>query len=556
MKKILKIMLNSFLSFNLIVFPAFANTNEVEADERTLERIDTFLKSGTPSDMPFIDYMDSFIIDNTQPLKRFDLSSFEGKRVFLGYGVYDKEQNFCKYVEKPGMPDPKLYFQNITTFNKHTYALSMTTMNYESCVNLANNFNGVPAVITSAAENGFVSGKYGGMSKWIGIERPSCVEEYRNKDGIKQEYFNWSSLSEANGTCSNSSLNVIQNKYGTWNKKDKLELNHCLVEIDTEEITRPVKICAPWWRIEREYQKEAETMFGGIDIYKINQADIPEQFNVCTKFEEKAITATNEAVKRKVTCTSYYDSMIAPECLKNPYQDICYIDECNGYIKNACRIVNTLSGFKNYTKAEAIIDGTKKIIKGKSDIKTHVYECPPSLPSLKSCEEQSTVIIFPKECPGSDCEGYKTCVQNASTTEEKNKCSTKFECEKIYGNPDSVDYNTDGTIKHLKNKCSDGTELYFEPSIQSKTTNKCLEYEYYTIEEDVSQKCTLDRSYTTHSIDTSITEKDIYMNNPDCIRMNNLLESRPTVEVKIDYINNGFSQTVVKKSYLDGEENI
>ena len=563
-KNILNNFLKTIVSFNLIVLPAFSSpTTGPETDERTLEKIDTFLNAGNPSDIPFIDYMDSFIIDSTQPLKRFDLSAFEGKRIFLGYGVYDKDQNFCKYVEKPGMPDPKIYLQNISTFNKHTYGLSLTTMNYDACVNLANRFNGTPAVITSAAENGYLSGKYGSLSKWIGIERASCVDEYKNKDGLKQEYFNWSSLSESNGVCSNSKLNVIQNQFGTWNKKDKLELNHCLIEVDTEEITRPIKICAPWWRIEREYQKEAETMFGGIDVYKINQADIPEQFNVCTKYEESAITAVADAPNRKVTCTSYYDSVIAPECLKNPIQAICHIDECNGYIKNACRIVDTLSGFKDYTKAETIISGTNTITKGKVDIKTHVYECPPSLPSLQSCEEQSTVIIFPKECPGSDCEGYRNCIQNSTTIDEKNDCATNFVCEKIYGNPDSASdvsdpkiYDSTGKLIGLKNTCSDGTPLYFELSTQSKSTKKCLEYEYYTIEEEVSQKCTLDRSYTTHTVDTSITEVDTYMNNPNCIRMNNILDARPTVEVKFDYKNNGWAQTVLKKSYLDGEENV
>ena len=158
--KLLKNILNCFLSFNLIVLPGFGTTTQPEAEERTLDKINTFLKSGTPSDIPFIDYMESFTRDSTQPLKKFDLSEFEGKRVFLGYGVYDKNQNFCKYVEKPGMEDPKLYLQNITTFNKHSYGISMTTMNYDTCVNLANKFNGTPVVITSAAENGFISSKY------------------------------------------------------------------------------------------------------------------------------------------------------------------------------------------------------------------------------------------------------------------------------------------------------------------------------------------------------------------------------------------------------------
>jgi hypothetical protein len=554
--KLLKNILNCVLSFNLVVLPAFGSTTEPDVSERTLEKINTFLKSGTPSDIPFIDYMESFTKDSTQPLKRFDLSAYEGKRVFLGYGVYDKNQNFCKYVEKPNMPDPKLYLQNISTFNKHSYALSMTTMNYDSCVNLANKFNGTPVVITSASENNFVSSKYNGISKWIGLEKPSCMEEYINKDNLKQDYFNWSSLSEIGGSCDESKLNAIQNQYGTWNKKDRLELNHCLIEVDTEDINRPIKICAPWWRIEREYQKDSESIFGGVDVYKINQADIPEQFNVCTKYEESAITESLDKPNREVSCTTYYDSMIAPECLTNPKQDICFVDECSGYIKNACRLVDTLSGFKDYTKAEGIINGANRIMKGKVDIKTNIYSCPPSLPSLSSCEEQSTVIIFPKECPSSDCEGYKTCVQNSASIEEKNACSSKFVCEKIYGNPDNVEFNPDGTLKYLKNTCSDGTVLTFEPSIQNKNSKKCLEYEYYTIEEEISQKCILDRPYTDYSVDTSLTEEDIYMNNPNCIRLNNITDARPTIQVTFDYTNYGWAQTVIKKSYLDGEQNI
>lgn len=557
MKKIAKHILNIFLGFNLIVLPAFGSTTTGPAvEERTLDKIDTFLKSGEPSDIPFIDYMDSFTNESSQPLKQFDLGQYKGKRVFVGYGIYDKDQNFCKYVEKPGMEDPSLYFQNISTFNKHSYAISLTTMNYDTCVELANKFNGIPVSITSAPENSFVSSKYGGKSKWLGIQRPSCSEEYLNKEGKKQEYFNWSSISETGNQCVESELNVVQNRYGTWNKKDKLELNHCLIEVDTEDINRPIKVCAPWWRIEREYAKDKETTFYGVDVYKINQADIPEQFNVCTKYEEKALADSLDKPNREVTCTSYYDTMIAPECLRNPYQDICKVDECNGYIKNACRMVDTLSGFKDYTKAEGILSGTNTIMKGKVDIKTHVYDCPASLPSLSNCEEQSNVIIFPKECPNSDCDGYKKCVQEATTIEEKDACASTHVCEKIYGNPDNVEFNADGTLRVLKNTCSDGTVLEFTPSIQDKLSKKCLEYDEYIVTEDVSQKCTLERPFTDHRVDTSITENDIYMNNPQCIRLNNVVDARPTVQVMFKYQNNGWAQTVIKKSYLDGEQNV
>lgn len=551
-KKTLKLLLSYFLSFNLVVLPAFGDSIQVE--ERTLDKIDTFLKAGKPSDIPFIDYIESFTYDNVQPLKNFDLSKFIGKKIFLGYGIYDREQNFCKYVERPGMEDPNLYFQKHITYNRHTYALSFNPMNYDTCVDLASKFNGIPASITSPSENAFISSMFPGKSKWLGIERPNCVEEYLNKDGLTQNYFNWSTLGGQSGECNESSLNIAQNQYGTWNKQKSQELNYCLVEIDTEEITRPIKICAPWWRIEREYKKETETTFYGVDVYKINQADIPEQFTVCTKFDEVAIKNTLEQPFRDVTCTSYYDSVIAEECLRNPMQNICFVDECNGYIKNACRLKEVVEPFKNYTKTETIQGGANIVSKGKVGIKTHVYSCPPSLPSLNSCLESSNVIIFPQECPSSDCEGYNKCVQDSSSIDEKNKCSDKHVCEKIYGNPDNVVYGPDGNLQYLKGKCSDGTELLFEPSIQSRNAKKCLEYEYYTIEEEVSQRCVLERPYNDYVVDTSLTEIDAYMNNPSCIRLNNISEARPTVKLTISAKNFGFAITSLKKSYLDETE--
>lgn len=551
-KKTFRLIISTFISFNLVVLPAFAG--DIQVEERTIEKIDTFLKAGNPSDIPFIDYVESFTYDNIQPLKNFDLSSYIGKKIFLGYGVYDNQQNFCKYVEKPGMDDPKLHFQSFTTFNKHSYALSFNPMNYSTCVNLASKFNGIPASITSAAENGYLSSMFPGKNKWIGMQRANCSSEYINKDGANQKYFNWSTSSEMAGDCNESTLYAKQNQYGTWNKINPNELNYCVVEIDSEEITRPIKICAPWWRIEREYKKDTETTFYGVDVYKINQADIPESFSVCTKYEKKAIQNTLEQPYRDVTCTSYYDSVIAEECLRNPMQSICYVDECNGYIKNACRLKATVEPYKDYTKTEVVKAGANIVAKGKVGIKTHIYSCPPSLPSLNSCQEQSNVIIFPKECPGSDCEGYSKCVHDSSSIEEKNLCSGKYVCEKIYGNPDNVEFNTDGTLKYLKNTCSDGTVLNFEPSIQHKNSKKCLEYEYYTIEEEVSQRCVLDRPYSDYVVDTSLTEIDIYMNNPSCIRLNNVTEARPSVKININSTNFGYALTSLKKAYLDGTE--
>lgn len=562
--KTFKLLMSSIVSFNLVILPAFGNGIAIE--ERTIDKINTFLKKGNPSDIPFIDYMESFVSDSIQPLKRFDLSEYAGKKIFAGYGIYDSNQNFCKYIEMPGMPKVEDNFIKTATFNKHSYGLSASAMSYNQCVALAAKFNGTPAIITSPAENNFISSTFrentGGVgnSRWVGSVRPNCSQEYKTAEDNIQKYFNWSSTSEIGSECNESTLNVVQNQYGTWNKKNATAISHqgasikCLVEVDSEEISRPVKVCAPWWRIEREYKKENETVYGGVDIYKINQADIPEHFTVCTKYEEKAIKNTQDKPYRDVTCTSYYDSVIAPECIKNPRQSICYIDECQGYIKNACRLKNTIEPYKDYTKTETIQASVNVIQKGKTGILTHVYSCPPSLPSLNSCQEQSSVIIFPKECPSSDCAGYSKCIQDSTSIEEKNNCSSKYVCEKIYGNPDNVEYDAQGNLKFLKNTCSDGTVLEFEPSIQKKDSKKCLEYEYYTIEEEVSQRCVLDRPFNDYTVDTSLTEIDIYMNNPNCIRLNNVKDARPTIQININSINYGFAKTALKKGYIDGTE--
>ncbi len=552
MKKIVKLALNGLISFNLIITPAFATSTppSVGIEERTINKLDTFLKSSKPSDVPFIDYQEQFRPDNVQPLKQINLSNFSGKKIFAGYGLYDVNQDHCKYVEAPGV-DKELVSQFHVNgiFNLHSYGISKTPMSYDNCIALAAKFKSKPTAVTSASENNFVTSLWSGKEKWIGINRDSCLVPYKNTDGLTQEYFNWSP-SESN-ECKNTELVVAQNEYGNWIKAAKTELKYCVVEVDSENILKPVKVCAPWWTIEREYANPVETTFNGVDVYKINQADIPEQFNVCLKYSAESMAAREDKPWRNVTCTSYYDSVIAPECLKNPKRPQCFVDECNGYIKNACRKTQDLTGYKDYTKAETIINNNNKVQAGKVEITTHIYSCPPSMPPLNSCEEQATVIIYPKECPNSDCDGYSTCVQNSTSFDEKATCATKHVCEKMYGNPDNTEFNSDGTLRYLKNTCSDGTVLNFEPSIQDKTSKKCIEYEKYLVEEEVTQKCTLERPYTDHIVDTSLTENDIYMNDPNCVRMNNIKDARPTVTVDFKYINKGFARTVVKKSFLD-----
>jgi len=551
---------------------AYAEVSNIDTHERTKEIINDFIKNANPSDLPFVDYLDTFVHDKTQPIKRFDLSNYNGKQIYVGYGLYDADQKYCRYIEQPGLdPDHNAqdkitnHFNLISSFNKHQYAISINKMTFQQCQDIANKFGVYIASPTSLAENGFLNGRFSipsGNKKWLGIEKSSCSQNdpYMNQEGKEQEYFKWSMYEHDSAGCDPSKLKVSQNEYGTWNKQTGHELNYCLIESDSEDINRPIKVCAPWWRIERDYKKEFQTDWGGINIYRINQADIPAQSVVCTKMDTEALQeAYEDKETRRITCTTYYDATRAPECLHDPMQPQCYVDECSGYVENACVHVQEITPYKDYTKTKAIVDGQLQWIKGKTNIRTQVYDCPPSPPSLKkSCLETSTVVIYPKECPGSQCQELKECTYNAKTKEEKDDCFAQFKCKKIYGSPDLPVYDANGKLTNLKGYCTDENgnniepPLIFDLNIQNKHERKCLEYEEYTITKHVNQNCELERPYTDHTVEMSITGVDIYEDNPMCIRLNNVSDARPLQELTLDYFSKGFAKVVIKKAFING----
>ncbi len=562
-KKTFSNFLTTFLSFQLIVGQNFIYAADTAGSyDRTNQQIESFMKNSVPSEIPFIEYMEQFVRSHTKPIEGYNLNQFVGKKAFVGYGVYDKGQNFCKYIEQPGLDPTKAtdkletYFTTFGSFNNRSYAVSLNQMSYDNCVQLTNKFGGYPVSISNYAENAYVAGRYSNV-KWLGIERADCLSPYYAKDGKLQDYFNWSSKIENTDSCNPGELLISQNQFGTWNKTNEDSLKYCVMEINSPEINRPTKICAPWWRIEREYEKEKQTNFSGVDIYSINQADIPENFNVCTRYQSDInMTAEQNKPPRTVTCTSYYDATVAPECINNTIQPICYVDECAGYIKNACRLTEQLTPLKDYTKTQVEKNGAMVWIKGKDQIKTNVYSCPPSPVSLKKCEEESSVIIYPKECPGSQCDALKQCIYNATTTADKTACSTTYTCTKIYGNPDLPVFDANNKLTGLEGYCPDGSKLFFQANIQDKESKKCIKYDSYEVTEEVTQKCVLNRTFADYTVDMSITGSDIYMNNPDCIRLNNLIDARPLQIINLKYKNNGYGKNVMKRALINGNNDL
>lgn len=565
----LKKILNFFIFISLINVQIFASS--ISVVDRNNTEINNYLYNSNPTELPYAEYDDNFIHKTTKLIDQLNLNKYKNKYIYVGYGVFDKNNKYCKYVELPTLfptsnPGDNVYsivppnFDETTEahYNNHTYAKSRKKMTYQQCLNLTNKFGGYPVVITNRAEDAFIESKMGG-DFWLGVTRKDCNSPYINALNYNQEYnpfLHPAGINQYAPICYDNKLNLIVNSSGKWSDASSTETHYCVIEVNSPDIKRPLKICAPWWRVERTYEinesNNLNMLAGGIKLNQINQADIPQSFTICTKYDSNATAALENASPREVTCTQYYQATAAPECIKNPYQPECFINECEGYIQNACTLVNTIKPYKDYTKTQVELNGVLTWIKDKQSIKTLIYQCPPSLPSIKKCEKQELVLVWPKECPGSQCEAQKECILTNQADEKT--CKQKYPCEKIYPNLDLTDascYDTNGNLIKLKGKCSDGTVLDFPINIQNRVNKKCIEYEEENITKTVHETCTLNRKYSDHTVDMSITDGDIYENNPNCIRINNIVDSRPRIDVSVDYESFGTSSVNVKKAYID-----
>ena len=581
--KIFKRLLNVFIYSALVGDYSFASSKNSDTTilDRNKTEITNYLYNAHSTKIPYASYSDNFINENTKLLDQFNLNKYKGKYIYVGYGVFDKNNNYCKYVELPSLdpisnPSDNIFSispanfdeRSLVHFLNHSYAKSLNTMTYQECSKLANKFGGYPVVINSPIEDAFIQNKMG-KNYWLGVSRKDCKSPYINALNYHQDYnpflFNNTEYNNFIPICHNNRLNLFVNEEGKWQAVSKKSELYCVIEVDSPYIKKPLKICAPWWRVERTYKidtsKNMNALAGGLKLKYINQADIPKLFTLCTKYDNNAATQLKSSKPREVTCTQYNQATAAPECLKDPFLPECHINECKGYIQNACNLVKVITPFKDYTKTQAIINGQRKWIKDKQKIQTYIYQCPPSLPSIKKCLKQEMVLEWPKECPGSDCTAYKKCIlsHKENSSEFQEECRKEYKCNKIYPNPDLIDascYNSSGKLIKMKGRCSDGTILSFPINVQNKVNKTCVQYEELNISEKLNETCNLNRNYTDHTLNMSITDEDIYQNNPNCIRINNVVSARPPIQVVVSYKSFGTSKVNIIKAYIDKKNKV
>lgn len=576
LKKSINNLISVFIIFNfVIVQPINAASVGITATQRTIEVQDDMLKTGTPSDLPISGYSDFFDKETVSLVKSFDITPYENMKIMVGYGVPDKNSNNCKMSEKPGVTknDFDTQFIRFFVFNDHSYGLSKNDTTYDDCLATANAYGGYPVVIDSAGENNSIKHTFLTFGSpdtlWVGAAFPNAASPtYYNAFGNKQTYFNWKTGQEF--AFDVNKANISMDAFGKWTKENSGLIKTCIIEVESPTYYKPIRSCAPWWKIIREYKNDRESLYNRKDFNKYLNVDMPEKLSICTKYDLDSIAPTDENTPvRDVTCTSYQSMTEKPECSRMIDLPQCYVNECSGYIQNACRHKSEKIVGKGYVKGEMLINGAMTEVKLKDQVVTHSFECPPSSISMKHCLETSEVVIFPQECTyvdkdgtiPSECTSLKLCVQDARTNEAIDACYDTtiggFGCQKIYAGRDIPPKLTaGGDVELLYGKCPNDEVLEFVPNILNKKSKHCVEREEIIIHEEISQKCQTDRTYSEHEIDTSITEVDIYQDREDCVRVDKVKDSEVATNINLTVDLYNFSKLKVTQTYVDDSEEI
>jgi hypothetical protein len=610
----MKNVLQIFLSILLVYEQTLAATG-ISFNDRTEEINTEMINSSRVSNLPVAGVSDFFEPEHIHLIRNKDLSQYEGKKVFFGYGLYDIEEDNCKFIPvSDSNVNENTYnaeFSHTVSYFGHTYGISNYTYTYEDCKTKAETLGGFVLDVNSISEANYLANELKdaiapGSKAWLSAYKDDCeATVYKNARNKTQHVENFKDNILDNNDdqdyCDPYKLNVALSTDKTWSKVNYNDLFHCIIEFESENMYRPIKKCAPFWRVRRDYPNHSPSLYSKKDLEKLNQADVAIKREICLKYNNEAITALEDAEPRIVQCTSYLDRTVAPECAGNPQQDICKVDECGGYIKSACTHQKTLQVGKGYVKGELIQGGKTVEVKIKSEVKTHQFLCPASNPSATKCEEFGMVFIYPKECPGSKCTELRDCFLNAKSQTESDSCHDQFKCEKIYGGNDlPMRFGEDGQLTHLRGMCranslnlhsinefgddklnitmsdvnpldnndsslppictddmvNQDCYLEFPVNTQSKMGQKCVEYEVDIAEREYGERCVDEKTFSDIRLDIALTAEDDYEDNPNCLRVDQPLDT--VVDRVFDFTANlkNFFIHKVSKVYIDGESEV
>jgi len=555
-----KSLLRNFIRASFLL-TAIGGSCATFAQEPIVRPAETEVAAGSQvSEIPYGYYVDSLSPQMLKAIDKLNVGSSTAMRMFLGYGVYDKEDNQCKYLDT-GITQHEfdLKFYKIKKHNGHTYAISRDKKTVTGCNALAAQFHGHLITPSSAAENQGVIGNGQEMffdEGWLGVNRDNCSSPYKN---VLNKEISYTNFYEKIDNCETNKLFVYKKaNTALWSKGSANEVKSCIVEFESEDITRPVKVCAPWWRIERTYKlpPQEQIMINGVqlDIYNINQATLPLRMTTCLEYEENTSVEATQA-DRQAICKTYYDITMSPICFGDLIQPECFVDTCAGYFKNVCS-KNELQptsddSVKDYVWGYVMQNGQRVKTKIQDNIQSHAYTCPPSSSSIAKCKLTGDVIVYPYQCNPGVCAEFKRCIGDKQKS--RSECHTQNPCEEVYGDSSAPVIEGDELVG-FRAKC--GEQMVINRNIDklSKTTEKCLKYKDIVDVVTEQKKCTNIASENRYEVNVAITEPDIFLERTDCVRLNNIDTARPRKNMTFSYTNKGFFDLALVRTTHDGNE--
>lgn len=514
----------------------------LEVDYRDETEAHDISQGSKPSEIPTGGLFRDLHEIGVDAFKHADVSGHPDKKVYVGYGIYDPDQEQCAKVDVGSGADPlynnEFLESSLQIFNGHAYLRSKNKMTRSQCVSRANHYFGYPAIPTTKAEDTFLSLSYAADNPiWLGLYKTAANVPYINAKGDQQMHFNFFVNTDPYST----SVKAVKMLGKYWHRTNESERNYCVIEFETDDYKRPIKVCAPWWTVERTYPLPAESRYMvnsvdkdgksiQIDVRKFNKALFPKQAKVCVKRDETS-TDAHIGDTSKVVCNSYYSIERSPACQENLLQDVCFVNECRGAIQNSCELKATEDAPLTYSK-KLVIDneGVERWVKGRDKIKMHSYECD-VFTATAQCSQWSDITMMPQECPD-------------STTSDGNPIYVYGDPSKPVGNP----------VTALKGKCPNGQTVNVPINILATTSRRCLRYQWLESKNNWAESCTQDRPYLDHTVHVNINETDSYQEDPLCVRLNNINDARPPQMAQVKFKRSGYAALNLKKAYIEGGE--
>lgn len=530
----------------ILLITLFAGINLFAA---VVERKDDIVNDSVSSSIPYSFHYENFQNSVIKSFDKLDLSAHGDKRLFVGYGLSDKTDKNCYFVDNAANKNILRDFEEPIVVSGKSYAISRSTMSYSNCKNLAVTFAGYVYNPMSASEDSEIKKYFKNKDFWIGITRVDCGSPWKNQYGIEQEYNKVKNLG-----CDPNRLAIVSaiNAY-TWKLEEKNKTHYCLLQIDSKDYLRPIKVCAPWWQIEQTYDISCKK--NKTNLYPFFNMDLPKEVSVCVDAGDANNSAiidyekeyADESKWSKYTCTSYYSKRAGESCKEDMHQEQCKVDECAGDVEKKCRLLETTSSdIKDYELGVMADAGGKlKKTKVKDNIKTYEYLCPPPRPSISNCLEYKTVNVFPTEkCNPGGCNKYFTCL-NAHPNDITQCDNLKSGCEKRYGFRMHV--KADKTIDYAEIKCNDGRILH-NTNINEVNSikSRCTEYNTIRKTDEKEENCVAEKTAVQYDVNVSLTENDIYADDPTCIRLNND-EEIPQNSFYVDFRSSVYMNTKITK---------